>query len=259
MALLKIPYDSTIAFQSQQITLSDVYGRWIGMQQHLNYCKSKKQFVSNLADHLVAALEKRSKTIFDNPFMSCALYLDPRYHRVIVSNEEKLEEAKETLLKIHQRIQANKPTQNIVSAAEKSNDSHEFSFEFSYDHNDATVSQTDATTDETIAQTNDIEILIEIFQPEPFSAQNMSILQYWESIKDTHHELYEIAMVVFAVPPTEVQIERDFSALKNIFTNCRYNLQQARLESILLIHLNKDLFYKVNELQISVLMESNKN
>lgn len=69
-------------------------------------------------------------------------------------------------------------------------------------------------------------------------------------MKDTEPELYKLAMVVFAVPPTEVQIERDFSDLKWIFTERRYNLSQARLEAILFLHLNKDLFYKINQKQV---------
>lgn len=78
-------------------------------------------------------------------------------------------------------------------------------------------------------------------------------MRYWESVKETHFELYDLAMIIFSVPPTEVQIERDFSSLKHIFTDRRYNLTQKRLESILLIHLNKDLFYKVNKRQIDML------
>lgn len=49
----------------------------------------------------------------------------------------------------------------------------------------------------------DIETKITLFQPD--SAIFSSILQYWESMKDTEPELYKLAMVVFAVHPTELK------------------------------------------------------
>lgn len=46
--ILKIPYDVTIASQSKKLTLSDVYGRWLGMQLHFQACIDKKFFKSGL-------------------------------------------------------------------------------------------------------------------------------------------------------------------------------------------------------------------
>lgn len=89
VVLLKIPYDATIEFQSHKLTLSDVYGKWIGMQLHLKACVTKKQFKLGLAKHLLDSLENRNENIFKNPLMLCALYLDPRYHHTIASNDEK--------------------------------------------------------------------------------------------------------------------------------------------------------------------------
>lgn len=65
-----------------------------------------------------------------------------------------------------------------------------------------------------------------------------------------NEQLHKLAMVVFGVPPTEVQIERDFSLLNFVFSNRRCMLQQERLEDIMVIHLNPDLFYEVKEEQL---------
>lgn len=62
------------------------------------------------------------------------------------------------------------------------------------------------------------------------------ILQYWEERKGEHKELYMLAMTVFGIPPTEVQIERDFSNLNFVFSDRRCRLE--RLEDIMAINLN---------------------
>lgn len=246
--LLKIPYDATIEFQRHKLALSDVYGKWIGMQLHLKMCATKKQFKSGLAKHF-DSFESRKKNIFKNPFMAAALYLDPRYHHIVVSNDEKRENARETLLKIYRRIHAIESTTNNDSTAEKTNVSSDFSFEF--DEKRAVLehfSQRNTGAHNTsVSSTTDIEMIINLFCLHSFPPNCSNILEYWADAKDTHRELYDLAMVVFAIPPTEVQIERDFSHLKCVFTDRRCNLNQSRLEAILLIHLNKDLFYKVNE------------
>lgn len=60
-------------------------------------------------------------------------------------------------------------------------------------------------------------------------------------------------MVVYGIPPTEVQIERDFSALNFVFSNRRCMIQEERLEDIMVIHLNPDLFYEVKEEELIAL------
>lgn len=62
-------------------------------------------------------------------------------------------------------------------------------------------------------------------------------------------------MTLFSIAPTEVKIERDFSCLKRILTDQRYNLSQEQLEAILLIHLNKEVFYKVRDEQLANLRQ----
>lgn len=98
-------------------------------------------------------------------------------------------------------------------------------------------------------QNNDIELIIDLFQPEQL-LPSQSVLEYWEKAKEIYPDLYKLAMVVFSVPPTEVQIERDFSSLDFIFTKRRGSLGYERLEDIMLIYLNKDLFYEVNHAEI---------
>lgn len=53
-------------------------------------------------------------------------------------------------------------------------------------------------------------------------------------------ELYEIAMVILAVPTTQVSVERTFSTLKLILSDLRSSLSDKTLQNILLVKLNHD-------------------
>lgn len=115
----------------------------------------------------------------------------------------------------------------------------------------------DGQQNENTSQSNyhdvNIEDELEMFEPEEMSS-NESIFQYWESHKNQNRNVYELAKCVFAIPPTEVQIERDFSKLNFIFTQRRQNISERHLEAILRIHMNKDLFFVIKEEELSKLM-----
>lgn len=248
--ILNVPYHGTIYFQSQKLTLSDVYGKWKAMHLHLEHFVGKRQFKSNLAKHLLTALEVRSKNIFNNPMMLAALYLDPRFRNKLLESEDKTDQAKRMLSKIYRRmhcLQAENEPEAGASRGNTSNDSLNDEFDEAAALT-AFVNNTGASQPniQRATATIDIDHIIDLFQPEPLQVTE-SILKYWESMKENERVMYELAMAVYSIPPTEVQIERDFSSLKWIFSDRRGCLTQSRLEEILMIHLNKDLFYKVNE------------
>lgn len=101
----------------------------------------------------------------------------------------------------------------------------------------------------------DVKKEIDIFNPDPLPP-NTNVLEYWDKNKD--HPLYDLAMIVFSVPPTEVQIERDFSTQDFMFTKRRGNICHSRLEDIFVIHLNNDLFYEVMRGDIAQLLRQLK-
>lgn len=92
-----------------------------------------------------------------------------------------------------------------------------------------------------IGRTMNIESEIESFQPDKLSTDE-SVIEYWDSVKEEHPRLYEIALILYAIPQTEVQIERDFSSLEFIFNPRRFQLSPELLEAALTIHLNAGLF-----------------
>ncbi|XP_039969907.1 uncharacterized protein LOC120781740 [Bactrocera tryoni] len=72
----------------------------------------------------------------------------------------------------------------------------------------------------------------------PYQRLDTDVLTYWKEKQYTDQELYAISNVCYAVPPTQVSIERAFSALRLVLTDYRNRLSQDVLENILLVKLN---------------------
>lgn len=133
--VLSIPYKATIDLQKQSLTLSDVFGIWLQMQLHLTACGRKKNYETDLSNKLLQAVNERKNCIFDNPLMSSALFLDPRYRSQLIQDPHKLEAAKMTLKNIWRRlitlrIDATKTTETSMNLSAKSTTSDEISFEY---------------------------------------------------------------------------------------------------------------------------------
>lgn len=85
-----------------------------------------------------------------------------------------------------------------------------------------------------------------MFEPDQM-APEQNIISYWSLQRNKHKHLYELAKCIYSIPPTEVDVERDFSLLNFVFTKRRGNLSEEHLNDVLRIHLNKDLFFVIKE------------
>ena len=83
------------------------------------------------------------------------------------------------------------------------------------------------------------QALIEIdnFNPKPIDIK-YDVMEYCKEKKFKFPHLYQLAMVVHSVPPTQVSVERSFSALKLILTDLRSNLSSDSLKKLLFVKLN---------------------
>lgn len=255
--VLSVPYKATIDLQKQDLILSDVFGLWLKMKLHLSaIITAKKNYETDLAKHLLNTLEERKDTIFSNPFMSAALFLDPRYRSQIVNDEAKMEDAKSILKNIWRRsialrspVSSNVPM-NISSASTNSEESMHFDPDEEVDKYLFGQSRNDSGAQiQAEQEKEDISMLLELFNPPAISSKT-NVLSYWEQEKENNEILYELAMIVFAIPPTEVQIERDFSKLSFVFSDLRCNLAEERLEDIMIINLNSEIFYEIKNEQL---------
>lgn len=74
-------------------------------------------------------------------------------------------------------------------------------------------------------------------------AECPDVWKYWYDMRFQHPLLYDLAKTVFAVAPTEVSVERNFSTLDFILNKKRASLHDENLEMILFLKLNHSLFH----------------
>lgn len=251
--VLSIPFRATLKLQRYDLTMSDVFGIWIEIQIQIEKML-KKKMITNLATNLLTATIERRQLIFKNDIMICAVFLDPRYrseivnHKSIADSEYAIEKLVLLWNQLNQMGQKDLSVQNDMSGNTIDLDSSHDSL------NELNDYLKRSTAEEHISiipeENQDIKLLLETFDPEWISAKE-SVLTYWENAKESNPLLYKLAMAVYAVPPTEVQIERDFSKLDFILTSRRMRLDPKMLEAILLLHLNKDIFFALKKEELN--------
>lgn len=261
--ILQIPYKATIALQKHDLTLSDAFGIWLQIKIHLQSPSIKRLTQTKLGDCLLNALYERQQTILNNPAMLSAIYLDPRFRREIMQNEQKVDEAITMLSNLWRRLNylsglttnasaANATATNSSTETSSLNSTIYFSNTEILDKYLSRTNTSQSVQPYTSAQGLSIEDELQSFEPEQLST-SASIISYWESVKDEHFNLYQLAMVIYAIPPSETHIERDFSSLEFIFSQRRQRLCAELLESILTIHLNSDIFQIVRDEKLLLL------
>lgn len=229
------------------------------MQLHLKACLNKKNYQTGLANNLLDAIIARKDQLFGTPLMAAALFMDPRFRSQIVHDETKVAQAKSVLLNIWRKLltlfdtkQSPEALIDDITLQHTRRNDEQISFEYD-DQSEldkylagSNTSDTSNTAVGDASNDIDIEHLLDLFDP-PQLKSNENVLEWWERNKNEYSELYKLATVIFAIPPTEVQIERDFSRLNFIFTDRRCRISEKNLEAIMIISLNDEVFYLVKQ------------
>lgn len=194
---------------------------------------------SMLAQQLLTQILSFEYTV-DTPIMHAALYLDPRYN--ILLTEVQKTKAIDLLKSFYHRIETTNNNQTTPENREEVSSLDELSIFISRIRNQASV----AINMNTSSQSNsDIKrLLLEFNNQEDLTK---SVLTFWEENKFTKPELYKLANIIFAIPPTQSSVERSFSALALILTPLRTQLSDKVLSEILLIRLNKAIYSLVGK------------
>lgn len=255
--ILHLPYLCTVELQNADFTLTDFYG-WLKIMD-----MKLKKIISDpsknrtrLATKLLHCLDERKDQLIENPFMQCAIFLDPRFKRDIDGNTVKVQMVK-TLLQdiwdLNQSIKQKNIETSPVTDERPSNSSDKM--EDLYAELDE-LQMGEVGTDDR----NEIAVAVDTYEAIAAGLRmksNESIQSFWDSNKtEIGAQLYEIACIIFAIPPTQASVERSFSALKFLFSDYRYGLSEQRLEDLMIVHLNKDLFYLVRDEDLNQCQES---
>ncbi|XP_008178236.1 uncharacterized protein LOC103307747 [Acyrthosiphon pisum] len=168
-------------------------------------CKIETRTLENpFSNKLVKCMEYREQFIMNNKELLAAIFLDPRF-KVTLNN------------KINSK-------DNHESMEDQMAESDNFEF-----------NQNSDPLEQFLQERESVEVVT-------CSSQN-STSTFWKSMEDTYPELYILAKIVFAVPSTQVSVERLFSGLKFILSPYRSNITSKNLENQLIVRTNR-LFEK---------------
>lgn len=223
----------TKLLQSKTVTLSDFFGYWMSLRISL-----AKTSNNELSTNLLHEMNEKHDMLINNPVISAAVYLDPRYQRELRDRKESAIQFLENLHLRMKSVNSFQEAQNhdIDATEDLTNNSGNESLNGLEEYLNACsqVSFRDNTNDISSIRT----MLLDFNDIQPV---NISVLEYWEANKEKMPELYKLASAVIAIPPTQVTVERAFSALALTLTSRRTNLNDELLQDILLIRLNYDL------------------
>lgn len=180
--------------------------------------------------------------------MLCAIYLDPRVYKEL--NDKEIMIAKTTLADLHEKIVELKsnPTDSSMNSF---NDSLEEYFR----QRDTTINNNNAS-DRRVEFMQTLDNFRFALQSNSLKRKHgqaaapndvFSIFDFCEKQKMLYPSLYEVASVIFAIPPSQATVERSFSALNYLFSNRRCGLKPSLLEDCLMIKLNANIAQDVNE------------
>ncbi|XP_050338888.1 zinc finger BED domain-containing protein 4-like [Bactrocera neohumeralis] len=230
------PLQKTIKkFQEEQLHYSNFYAQWLKLKISTEKIvrESSQQLTKTIGNQIISSIEKRTEILLKNKFVISCLFLDPRFQHILSLQQKN--DAIIHLKYIWDRLCSLNPTGNMCTTPNSSKTQMENYF---FDEEDALLEaylsqgvQTEGNS------TMDVYSKIENLQL-PYQRLDTDVLTYWKEKQYTDQELYAISNVCYAVPPTQVSIERAFSALRLVLTDYRNRLSQDVLENILLVKLN---------------------
>lgn len=234
----------TKSAQSNQMTMSDFYILWKEMK-----LKLEKKEKCNFLDILLSCIEQREKVLLENATMLSALYLDPRYRKVLNDIPSSKQAATNHLTRLWKRIQdLTIPISDISEQSDQPTNS--IIIENSNDDLDNFLDSFEGTNlPQSTLQSNEILLKLQQFDNDMNTKKRLprtvNINKYWEEKKNSDPELFQLASVIFGVASAQTSVERNFSALTFILNRYRCNLSDENLEDILFIRTNKELFLEI--------------
>lgn len=200
---------------------------------------------SPIASGIISLMQRRETNLLDNDILLGSIYVDPK-HRFLL-NDEQIKKAKEALydLSIKLKLFLEKSLVNPSQSAEadiateflSSSSNDESDFDKYLDNIEKAKIKQIKTTEQGLVDSKLIKY------KEDFNAALKEIEKYERSCKIPLLELIkiypdiikEVALLVTALPPTQVSVERLFSTLKFIKSDLRASIKEDLAEAILFL------------------------
>lgn len=226
--------------QSKNSGLSDFYGYWTSIKLAM-----EKLSQDELVRCIIDEMNKREQTLLENPVVTSAVYLDPRYQRVL--SQDKKQMAIFFLSNLYIRVQQLKENNENNEEAEttenaeanRSNVSNESNLSANLEeYLDNLMPRENVVTTSMDDLKAKIEQQLKNFDGTNISSR-LSVLDYWKQEKENKTELYELASVIYTVQATQTSVERAFSIFNLTYTQRRTKLSDENLQNTLIVKLNE--------------------
>lgn len=244
--LLRHPYNTTLKFQESYLTPGSFYKEWKSL-----ICKLS-QIGGLIANGIKNSMECREIHFLDNNILLAAIYVDPNY-RILLSDDQKVR-GKKALLNISEKMKGLREKDyegslqldtSVPSPSTSSSEADECAFDFEkhLDRQEKVKKRRIQCSD--VDSNIHVNSTIEKFRFDFYQALTLvekvdrtSKLQVIEAVKKYPLIVQDAAFCVTALPPTQVSVERLFSALKIIKTDLRASMKEDLIEAILFLRAN---------------------
>lgn len=224
--------------QSETVTLSDFFGYWTMLRIKVSKANDE------LSKNLLTQMNNYHDLLMKNPNLIAAVYLDPRYQRGLGGNKHL---AVTYLTHLYEKIIEVEAYESKTVETIEENNAKDGSYEELSEYLDTLNSTNGVNRANESSMPNEkknITVILNDFCGEIQLPVTASVLEFWKDNKGTYRELYKLAEVVMAIPPTQTVVERIFSALALVLTSHRTRLGDETLENILIVRLNYNLLAK---------------
>lgn len=231
----------TKKIQGVQETLSDFYADWIDLKLKLNK-KASHEFTKTL----IGCMEQREETVHENATLLSAVFLDTRY-RIFLNNKPAMKQVViNHLCRLWRRVCQLKNMDEEYSNDQSSIENNETNADDLEAYMDSLENSLQRTQSTASTSSDQIMLKLQHFDREMSDRKrdpkSNHPLDFWKLHGHLYPELKELANIIFTASPTEVSVEKNFSALTFIFNRYRCNLRDDNLNDILFLKLNSDIF-----------------
>lgn len=262
-SILNILYLCTVRAQRKDMTISDFYGEWLLCRIKLEKYRTTRM-KTNLATKLIDGFNNRRKYLFEDQASLACILLDPRYNKEvqdavdISKGKMFIEKLYIKMLKYESDLQRT-TNENVVENEQADEiirpltdaEMMEQYFEVQGFRNADTVEES-RNRESVIVLVENIRSEIIEYMKLPRLGYETNPLEFWTKgdVSQKYPGLSKVALAIYAIPSTEVTVERASSAMALILTDKRTHLLDQRMEELLLIRLNNNIAIEIFEKEL---------
>lgn len=184
--------------------------------------------MSEFAYGVVNTLEARGCVLFQNDSVVAAIYLDPRVTGSLTKEQKR--QAEDHLKNLHDMLQKGRKQSLVAGQAEEKTAANEAEKE-SDGNSECTLYEKlrrekvkTLQDEESEREADKVRIMLRNFLTRMMNSGD-NLLYYWQLIKVSEAQLYDLAMIVLATSSTQVSVETLFSGLWYIHVDSESSLE----------------------------------